>query len=291
MKKNKHSHRPHRFDLSRDVECSFGSRAASSACGELFLNRYDSGDILDLLDDVGLTAHLKGKGFTGAAVDIDRDDAGIHHLRLYGDYIDRKNLLITLRISEFPYILDRATLTGARGALQMQLFVLEWLQSGNPREQFGENDVPLPGQDIPPLGAVPYLMEVLRRFGVMEHKDGIMDTPAHLHGAVMYSREFLFVDPVHEGILRALVRDLTTYGLCDMSWGMATGTIIETNSGLRQRFNPSQQIFPLSVLSKRYFNSLRYRKRVRDIMKRKRFVLDEREMVRKRTEMLRKRKT
>ena len=289
MKKRKSSNRPSGFDLSLDVECSFGSRAASSACGELFLNRYDSGDILDIVDDIGLAEHLREKGFKGTAVDIDRDDAGIHHLRVYGDFIDRKNLLITLRISESPYSIDRAALTGGRGSLQLQLFVLEWLQSGNPRGQFGANDVPLPGQEVPPLGAVPYLMELLRRFGVMEHKDGIMDTPAHLHGAMMYSRKFLFVDPAHEGILEAMKRDLGKYGMCDMSWGMTTGTIIETNSGERQRFSPSPQRYPLSPVSGGYFRSRRYRGRVRDIMKRKRFILNHTEMVQKRIDILRKR--
>ena len=289
MKNRKSPAGPPHFDLSLDVECSFGSRAASSACGELFLNRYDAADILDLLEDAGLTAHLRGKGFSGVAVDIDRDDAGIHHLRMYGDYIDRKNLLVTIRISESPYILDRAALTGARGTVPLQLFVLEWLQSGNPREQFGEHDIPLPGQMIPGLGAVPYLMELLRRFGVMERRDGIMDTPAHLHGAIMYSRRFLFVDPVHEGILQALKRDLGSYGMCDMSWAMATGAIIETNSEQQQKFNPSPQIYPLSPASGKYFFSWRYRRRVRDIMKRKKFILNEQEMIRKRNELLRKR--
>lgn len=290
MKKIQSSNRPPLFNLSRDIECSFGSRAASSACGELFLNRYDAGDVMDMLDGAGLTAHLQGKGFKGVAVDIDRDDAGMHHLRIYGDFIDRKNLLITLRVSEMSYTLDRAALIGGRGSVPLHLFVLEWLQSGNPRVKFGADDVPLPGQEMPPLGAVPYLMELLGYFSMMERMDGVMDTPAHLHGAIMYSRYFLFTDPVHEGILRAIQRDLGRHGLCDMSWGMATGTIIERNSGRPQRFNPSPQIYPLSSLSKRYFLSLRYRRRVRDIMKKKKYVLNESVMTQKRADILLKRK-
>jgi len=41
-------------------------------------------------------------------------------------------------------------------------------------------------------------------------KDGFLDIPDHMHGAIMYSRSLGFYDPTHGGILRAIT-DLSDY--------------------------------------------------------------------------------
>jgi hypothetical protein len=166
---------------------------------------------------------------------------------------------------------------------------MEWIQAQNPRKRFARNDVPLPSQDRPGLGAVPYMLDFLRHICMRAHRDAIIATPAHLHGAVMYHRRFRFVDPEMEGMLMAILRDCGGYSLADMSWAMVTGCIYDANSGMACEFEPSTQLYPIGRAMMDCFASRGYIRKVRRAMARRRFALDYGTMVKKRSELLRAR--
>ena len=119
-------------------------------------------------------------------------------------------------------------------------------------------------------------------------KDGFLDVPDHLHGAIMYSKKFKFFDPAHEGILRALIRDLKGYSLSDISWGVITKTIIDDYKNEPVVYDPSEQIYYVSDRLRDYFHSSKYLSESERYYKRKNYRFDFDRMVREREKIIKK---
>src|SRR5207253_2211203 len=92
----------------------------------------------------------------------------------------------------------------------LRLLSIEWLSLQDPSASFDATRTPLPLQKHPGLGLAREVMHLfataVERLGL----DGIVQSAAHFHGAVLLgAREALFDDPVREGRFRALRRALS----------------------------------------------------------------------------------
>jgi len=271
---------------SLDLEGSFGYFALSSQNKNLFLNRLDADTLYTMIEKVGLVSHLLKMGFDNIKIDIDKDDAQIHYLKIYYEILDPDHLLIDLRVSESRFIPQKRFCEEYDAPMSLDMVVIEWLSAQNPKSTFDSTKPQLPGQSKPGLGSLNYMMELMYIVGEQVVKDGFMDVPDHFHGAVMYSRKFKFFNPSHEGILRAILRDIKGYSLADMSWGMITGTIIDKNTNTPQVYDPSEQIFPVSKRMKDYFDSKKYKAKFKKIYESKSYYFDYEKMCQIREKML-----
>ncbi|MBN1496845.1 MAG: hypothetical protein JXA07_08770 [Spirochaetes bacterium] len=257
----------------------------SSRRQKLFLRNYTPGALYDIMDRVGLIAHLESKGFNNLKVEIDVDDAFIHYMKLYYRKVDPDFLLIDLRLSESRFMPER-TLFEDEAYQAYDMIVIEWLSAQSPEREFNDDRPQLPGQRKPGLGVLNYCFDMMHVVAREIIKDGFLDIPDHMHGALMYSKKFKFFNPVHEGILRAIMRDLSKYSLADISWGIITRTIIEEYKNLPQDYAPSEQVFYVSERMRSYFHSKKYLATYNRYYKKKRYRFDYDEMVRRRDEIL-----
>ena len=170
------------------------------------------------------------------------------------------------------------------------MILVEWLSAQNPRGVFDEKRPQLPGQSKPGLGVLKYCFQLLPVVSGEVFKDGFLDIPTHMHGAMMYSKAFKFFDPVQEAILRAVMRDLKNYSLADVSWGVITETIIDLDKNRPAIYDPGEQIHYVSKRMKKYFESPKYIKTFNKYYYRKKYRFDYEAMVRKREEILRTKK-
>ncbi len=265
------------------VLCNFSS---PDKCW-LFLSRFSPDALLKIMEKVGLTGFLVKKGFgeKDLLLKINIDESMVNYLRLYYKKEDPDNLMIDLRMSEVKFV--PKPWGKKKDTVVYDMIVTEWLATQDPlKNEFDEKKPRLPGQSRPGLGVLKYCFEMMYKVAREVFKDGFMDVPDHMHGAIMYSKKYMFYDPVHEAILKAILRDLGDYPLGDISWGMITGTIVEKNSGEPQEFSPSEQIFPVSDRMKEYFQSREYRDRFDSVYKKKKYIFDYDRMIKKREEML-----
>ncbi|MCP4132584.1 MAG: hypothetical protein GY754_16590 [bacterium] len=269
---------------SFDLGDSFGSLTAKGK--KLFLNKFTPENLDEIVQTVGLKDHLKKKGFDKLHITTDVDDTLIHYLKIYAGSEDPNNLLVDLRVSESKFVPDNKFFEDERGVVTYDMIVIEWLSAHNPKSNFSSDKPQLPGQRSPGLGVLKYCFEMMHVVAKEVTKDGFLDIPDHLHGAIMYSKKFKFFDPAHEGVLQALVRDLKGYSLSDISWGVLTGTIIEKFKNAPQKYDPSEQIFYVSNRMKKYYNSSKYKSIFNKYYKRKKFNFDYDLMVEKRDKML-----
>jgi hypothetical protein len=261
-------------DTLNNIDDSLGYFAFANKKKKLFLNRFSQDEMLNISSEVGLVAHLNSKGYNNIMVEIDRDESLIHYFKMYFDEIDPKNLIIDLRVSESRFVPHDGLFKSYRDSPTLDMIVIEWLSSQNPKNDFTDTKPQLPGQKKPGLGCLSFMMEMMYIVGKEVIKDGFMDIPDHMHGAIMYSKKFKFFDPAHEAILKAIIRDLSDYSLLDISWGMITGTIIEKHTGKPQDYDPAEQIFPVSSRIKKYFSSRDYEKKFKDVYNRKKYIFD-----------------
>lgn len=259
---------------ARGFECSLAALEHSDACADLFLNRYTVGEIKEIMERTGLAAHLDSLSLPPLRLEIARDESRIHRFGVYCGASKASRLLIDLRLSEIVYRPGEKLLRRITGQDSFPMIAIEWLNLQNPFCRFTAERPRLPGQEHPGLGAVSYIFKMLEIFARDMNADGIMDVPESFHAAAMYSRSFRFVDPRHEGMLRALLRDLGDLALHELAWGFVCGAVIEETSGGPAVYEPAEQVFPVSDTLERYFASKQYGERVADEERARRYRFD-----------------
>ena len=268
------------YDFGEErFECTISSFSGTSACQDLFLNRYDHGEICEIVERIGLMEHLRGKGFPKPLVQVDRSPEQMHYLRIYQGRAAPGSLLVDLRLSQMIYTPEERLVRGIVRERQYKALAVEWLSLQNPRGRFTPEYPRLPGQNHPGLGAVRHISQLLELFARDLSADAVLDVPEQFHAAVMYSRKFSYMDPACEGMMRAVLRDLGSHPLADLSWGFITGTIAESKSGEPLAYRPSEQLLPMAESLGRYFDSREYRGRVRDETEKLRVVFDRDRMI------------
>lgn len=262
----------------------------TSSCREkLFLRRYSAAELMKILEGIGMLAHLRALSLDNFRITLDIDDTMVNYFKLYCCDIKPENMLFDLRLSETKFIPNNKFYQEYEHVIPYDMIVIEWFSAQNPLDNAFKNGKPqLPGQKKPGLGILKYSFELMHKFAKDITKDGFLDIPDHMHGAVMYSSKFKFFNPAHEGIMRALMRDLKDYSLYDISWGMITETVIEEYKNKPQVYDPSEQIYPVSDRMKAYFESHAYKSVFNKYYKRKRYRFEYDEMVKRRDEILKK---
>lgn len=292
--KNKLSKFLQPMDFSSAIEKEIGAidfgeiTASSRRKSKLFLRNFDERDLEEIMRRVGLLSHLAAIGLGDVRITIDMDDAYIHYLKVYHRDIDPDFLLLDLRLSESRFVPDAKFFDDGEFHTY-DMIVIEWLSAQNPYAQFDPRRGQLPGQKKPGLGVLKYCFEMMYIVAREIIKDGFLDIPDHVHGAIMYAKKFKFFDPMREGMLRALMRDCARYSLVDISWGIATGTIIDISSNQPLVYTPSEQIFYVSEKLRAYFHSKNYLSSYNRHFRKNRFRFDYEEMNKRRAEIIARR--
>jgi len=267
----------------------FGSldfRSVADSSKKKFLKTYQPEDLYEIMKKVGMVDHLEKIGYNDLKVTVNVDDSYVNYMKVYHKKLSPDNLLIDLRLSENRFVPDKKFLPDNKNAISYDMIVIEWLSAHNPLGKFTPDKPQLPGQKSPGLGIMNYCFDMMYRVAEDISRDGFLDIPDHVHGAIMYSKRFRFYDPAHDGVLKAMMRDLKKYSLSDISWGVITETIIEKYKDEPHVYDPSEQIFYVSEKMRRYFHSGYYKSTFNKYYKRKKFYFKYDEMLEKRKEML-----
>lgn len=270
-----------------DIIGNLGNLQNFNSFNDLFLGRFTKQEMYEKIAETGMLSHLKSIGFDDIELVIDRDENHIHYLKLYWKDIIPENQLLDLRVSENFFMPDKKFFEADEEIFPYDMILIEWLSARNPRGTFTKERPQLPGQSSPGLGILKYCFRLLYNLSSEIFKDGYFDIPNHIHGAIMYSKQFKFFDPVQEAFLRAIIRDLDDYSLADISWGIITGTIIDIAEDRPVLYEPSEQVHYISERMKKYFTSEKYIAAFKEYYHKKRYRLDYENMLRKREEILR----
>jgi len=177
-------------------------------------------------------------------------DADHHRLRIYDGDAHPDRLLV-----ELVLWVERLTLPdGFTG----RFLLINWLQMQDPRATFPPGRRPLPDQQHPGLGLFREFSYLLRLTAQRLGCDGLLNHPSHPHNGVLYGKVCRFVDPVAEGRLRALVRDVGAHDLAALTEDVEGGRVVDA-LGRRFVWDPAPQVLATSPRAQRWFQSAAYR--------------------------------
>jgi hypothetical protein len=260
-----------REDLSREdpglTERDFSSLfQPPEARIDRFLGLYTNQGGQLALERYGFLQMLREKGFDHLLLSTDTSDASRHALRIHFDRRDPEHLLVEMVLGFKPLRLPNGT-TG-------KMLSVEWLLMQDPRRSFPPDRPPLPDQQHPGLGLFYWQGQLLRLMATRLECDGLMNNPQQFHNGSLYGKAMKFVDPVDEGTLRALERDLAALPLGEASHAVDAGLVREVG-GDTFRWKAHPQILPISLSMQAYFEGKEYQSRVVEVRDRLRFELED----------------
>lgn len=232
-----------------------------------FLGRHTLDEIKIFIIKSGLDRHLRKKGLYPYDVNIGVDDEG-QWLMLVSQPGTDQLPLVDFRVS-------KVRKSGFFQGKPFDLLKIEWLSTYDPTlSDFTPKRPRLPGQKVPGLGCLRYLLKMMHFSSKILRMDGFIDIPEHIHLAIMYSRRFRFLDPVVEKKLRTVLDCLKKESLFKISWAAVIGAIIDQSTGQPWTYIPAEQAFPISWPLKSYFSSRLYKTKYRDFQTGP-FIIDE----------------
>lgn len=212
------------------------------------------------LTDEGTLERLGARGFD-PVVAFNQDEAGRHVLRITdgvgGD-------VIAEAVGRFARVRYRPDERYAHRDEPLAVIVLDWLLLQDPRARFTAERPPLPGQQHPGLGAGDRALALLDRLATALGREAVLAFPSHYHNAHITAEAFRFIDPVRQGELLALQRDLAGLSLAEASWAVELGLITEP-AGTQYRWSAEEMAHATSPRVEDYLHGKPYEREAHDV--------------------------
>eukprot|EP00732_Lithocolla_globosa_P003499 Lithocolla_globosa_v1_NODE_2836_length_1853_cov_17.979422.p1 type:complete len:332 gc:universal NODE_2836_length_1853_cov_17.979422:1702-707(-) len=153
-------------------------------------------------------------------------------------------------------------LSQAQQEKQLDISYIQFIRLQNPHLTFDDSKPKLPGQLFPGLHVLNKVFKLILSLASDHSRDGVSNVPQYFHNAVMYSKhEFIFGNPLLEGVFRALVRDLKSEieknSLASVSTAFMHGRVRMNDKLIL--WAASDQIHPCSKRFKAYLENKEYK--------------------------------
>jgi acetoin utilization deacetylase AcuC-like enzyme len=189
-----------------------GSLGLGGALQSRVLGYYTAQALEYTLFRYGLLSHVERLGYSRLRVEVGSTGAG-DRIKVLGRTGGQEHLLVDC-------VVERRPVAG-----EPFLFV-NWLSLRHPRARFSERRPQLPGQDVPGLGlsreATEMLLLMAKRVGLA----GVAFRPMWFHLAALARFRFRFADPARQGRFEAMVRDLSSHPMLEMTRAVVDGRVL-----------------------------------------------------------------
>lgn len=227
----------------------------------LFLDHFTLDEMNARLESSGFLAALSKRGVLKPRLELQCVEPGEHRLLLYDDGGREPLKMVELRLTQ-----SRLEVPALPGHSPMpsyfEMLVINWAMLQNPGTAFSAERPRLPGQEHPGLGLGRKCHEFLVNLARELQRDGLINHPQYFHNAIFYLDEYFFVDPLRQGELLAMARDLSRYPVAISSPAIAEGKLVEATRRVSLEWRPGAMVCPVEERLKSYFESREYREAV-----------------------------
>lgn len=264
---------------SSEIDDFFGTHRD----GDKFLDLYSVNAATDLIKNSPIGPALEKLGFDDWYIEYDLSDCFMHYAYLRSKTFPDQSKFIGMMIvqkGEFKIKSVTNRSNGNSNPIEGLAFVhdkfpqdcnmlnIRWFALQNPRGSFSSSRPRLPGQRFPGTGLARSCFSIFCDQAVKHNRDGIINVPEHFHNALLYEK-FMFLNPVDEGefekMKNDLENDINERGLAAVSWAIYLGFL--QKDGVVYKWDPHEQIFPLTKKLFKYFNSAGYKDIVKEKLK------------------------
>lgn len=240
-----------------------------------FLGFFSKSGLEYVFKEFGLLKALRKKGFRNIIFSLNTSDPYQQRFSFYYDKIDQSHMLGEIICHIYHLKMDVPTCESLHQNHIRTIYV-EWLSLQDPTKKFSEKRPKLPGQNHPGLGLGLQIFELLILMAKRLRSDAMLNIPEHYHNAALYSSEFFYMNPVYEGLLQAMMRDLSRkWPLAHISTAVDEGCVINIDTGEPLKWFIGRQLTPLNSELMDYFSSDQYRSIYEETIKSNHFKIDE----------------
>ncbi|OHT06621.1 hypothetical protein TRFO_25296 [Tritrichomonas foetus] len=263
-------------DSNPDLVDFFGAQRG----GDKFMDIYSVKDITNMIQNSPLSASLEKMGYSDWYIEFDLSDCFMHYGYLRSKSIPEADKFIGFMIvqkGEFrlksPLAADNTPgISFVHGNFPhgCNMLNIRWFALQNPRAHFSSKKPRLPGQRFPGSGLARECFKIFCKSAIKNGRDGIVNVPEHFHNALLYEN-FVFMNPEDQGEFEKMKNDLADdikeKGLAAVSWAIYLGFLRKDDEVAK--WEPREQIFPLSIKLIHYFHKLGFKAIVEEKKKQK----------------------
>ncbi|MCF7805957.1 MAG: hypothetical protein K9N46_17055 [Candidatus Marinimicrobia bacterium] len=240
---------------------------------DFFMGFYSEEGILRAFEKFGICRELRKRGFENLQLIIDTRDNYRQLLRMYYDRKDDAHLLGEIVVEKARMVQKSERLIPER-FYPLGMLVIDWLALQDPTAEFSDERPRLPGQDYPGLGIGAQILELLYLMAKHQQTHGLLIVPHYYHTALIFSREFRFLNPAYQALLNRMEEDLGEYPLPVRAWGVETGAVYRKYDNTVFKWEPEEQVLACHHGLRSYLHSEEYENRVADAESNYAFYLD-----------------
>lgn len=255
-----------RYSSSSDFGDLFGSKRG----GEKFIDLYSIDDATNMIRNSPAGPALDKMGFHDWFIQFDLSDCFVHYAYLKSRSIaDDSKFLGMLIIQKGDFKLKSPIANPAQSnsngngfdfvhenfPTDANILNIRWFALQNPLAHFSSRKPRLPGQRFPGTGLARIFFSIFCKQALQNKRDGIVNMPEHFHNAFLYEG-FQFLNPDDEGEFQKMKADLREdieqRGLAAVSWAIYLGFLRKGDNV--SKWDPQEQLFPLSHKMQKYFH-------------------------------------
>jgi len=242
-------------DLFADLEEKRGS--------SLFLGKYTFREAGRVMHKRSFVKEAQKRSLWPIKVVVDSTEfPPLQRLQFFHNIPAPENLVVDLKIREGRY-LPHCELPFEFSYGEYTFLVLEWLTLQNPLLEFSKDYTPLPGQKYPGLGLGRKFFDLFEYLARLNNNDGILAFPAYFHNAILFLRDFYFLNPVKRGEIQAIRDAFPDISFKQLAWIVNLGCLYDEN-GKMYEWKSGEMVSPVRRELRSFLESKLYWDKVED---------------------------
>ncbi len=237
----------------------------------LLLGKYTMREAGRVLNKRNFYREAKKRGLWPVKFELDSSQfPPLQRMLVYCREKDPGAIIVDLKIREGSFVPQFKT---DFNFARFRFLVMEWLTLQNPLQSFSGEKTPLPGQKHPGLNLGRKIIDLFAYLSRLNHNDGILAFPAYFHNALLFSRDFYFVNPEKKAEVEAIRKSFPRVHFKQLAWVVHLNCLRDKDNKPYE-WNAEEQVLPLNKELKTYFESKKYNEKFKDALKEKKYSID-----------------
>jgi len=238
----------------------------------LFLGKYSLKEVTAVLKKRNFYKDAQKRKLLPVNYDLDSSEFPLQRFQIFLKPKKPKNLIVDLKIKEGVFGFKNQ-MDSLSSHPKYKLLAIEWLTLQNPLQEFSKDKTPLPGQNHPGLNLGKKVMDLFIYLARINRDDGILAYPAYFHNALLFSRSFHFLNPEKAGEILAIRRAFPEISFKQLAWIVYLNCLKEKKLGIYE-WKAEELVYPLNKTLKRYFDSKKYKAKIKDAEQNRNYYID-----------------
>lgn len=251
-------------DIFSDLEGDKGS--------SLFLGRYALNEVAAVLRKRNFYREAQKRNLWPLVYHMDTSEYPLQRFQIFFQEGRPENLVVDLKIREGLFHPEKE-LSLRLPIEHLKFLIIEWLTLQNPLLEFSGEKSPLPGQKHPGLNLGKRVLDIFVYLARISHLDGLLAFPAYFHNALLFCRQFQFLNPRKQAEIMSIQKSFPKVAFKHLAWIVYLECMRDQDNNI-YKWEAEEQVFSLNKTLKNYLQSKAYEKEFKRSLQKFRFTID-----------------